>query len=198
MICDLCQMWNSNSSMQPLVFFLFCFFPPKAKLNSHRGDRLKRRLRADPAVLEDLQIKRRMVDLLEEAERRNTERLDKITENISNITNTIHEGFSLLKQMLSQPQPHVACSPGPPSGFIHAPRYREDQSHCIGFHTGLHREVKQEDPEPPQIKEKHEDAEIKCTFSSVTVKTEDEDKPQSFQLHHNWTEEGRDFIGGTD
>lgn len=69
--------------------FLLCFF--KAELNSHRGDRLKRKIQRDPAVQKGLQIKRRMVNPLEESERHDTERLDKITGNIATTTNTIQE-----------------------------------------------------------------------------------------------------------
>ncbi len=77
--------------------------------------------------MEDLKIKRRMVVLLEESERRNTERLDKITKNIAAITDTIHEGFSLLRQLMSQQQPLAAPSQAAPSqasssnGFAHMP-----------------------------------------------------------------------------
>ncbi|XP_040909631.1 zinc finger protein Xfin-like [Toxotes jaculatrix] len=69
--------------------------------------------------------------------------------------------------------------------------------HTGALHTGAHREAKQEDPEPPLIKEEWdelqglEEAEIsRSTFSRVPVKTEDdEDKPQSSQLHQSHTEE---------
>lgn len=82
----------------------FTLLSVRAKHNSHRGDRLKRKLHTDPAVQEDLQIQRRMMDLLEQSERRNTERLDKTINNICSITNTIHEGFALLRQLKSQLQ----------------------------------------------------------------------------------------------
>lgn len=94
-------------------------------MNSHRGDRLKRKVLTDPAE-EDLKIKRRMLELMEESARRNSDNMTQINANISNITNTIQEGFSLMREMLFQCQfEHPYSSSGqfqvnPPS-FMHAP-----------------------------------------------------------------------------
>ncbi|XP_012729945.2 uncharacterized protein LOC105934485 [Fundulus heteroclitus] len=74
------------------------------KVGYHRPDKSKRRLNIDPAVQEDLQIKRRMVDLLEESGRRTAETMDKITKNMENMTNCIKEGIGLLARMMTQPQ----------------------------------------------------------------------------------------------
>ncbi|XP_029940350.1 uncharacterized protein LOC115383327 [Salarias fasciatus] len=72
----------------------------QAKLSNHRKDRLKRRGHWESAVDEDLRLKRRIVDILEESERRNNTRLDQIAQNVSTITETIKEGFSLLCTMM--------------------------------------------------------------------------------------------------
>ncbi|CAN9504427.1 unnamed protein product [Ophioblennius macclurei] len=76
--------------------------PNEAKLTNHRKDRLKRRGHWESAVDEDLRLKRRIVDILEESERRNNVRLDQIAQNVSTITETIKEGFSILCTMMQQ------------------------------------------------------------------------------------------------
>lgn len=110
----------------------------KAKLNSHRGDRLKRKVPTDPAE-EDLKIKRRMLELMEDSSRRNSDNMLQINTNIANITSTIQEGFSFMRELLFQRQftpPHSSSGQfqgRPPSfmnttpqpttpAFLHTPR----------------------------------------------------------------------------
>ncbi|MEQ2289044.1 hypothetical protein AMECASPLE_029173 [Ameca splendens] len=64
------------------------------------------------------------------------------------------------------------------------------------FHTMIQREVKEEDSEPPQIKEEEEETEIsRFAFSPVLIKTEEnEEKPQSLKRHHSQTEEHKDYL----
>ncbi|KAI7800514.1 uncharacterized protein LOC130564420 [Triplophysa rosa] len=76
----------------------------RAKVNSHRGDRPKRKILTDPAV-EDLQIKRRMLELMEDSARRNSDNMQQINTNIANLTSTIQDGFSLMRELLSQRHP---------------------------------------------------------------------------------------------
>ncbi|XP_030611184.1 uncharacterized protein LOC115798476 [Archocentrus centrarchus] len=100
----------------------------EAKLSNHRKDRLKRKMHSDPAVLEELQLKRRMIDLLEESERRNSERLDKISENICNITSTIRDGFTLLGQLMTQQQQPYSFAQGHMGGYAQGP-FAHTQQH---------------------------------------------------------------------
>ncbi|KAG7271715.1 hypothetical protein CRUP_001299, partial [Coryphaenoides rupestris] len=75
----------------------------------------KTRVPAKTATQKDLQIDR-ILDLMEASDRRNAEYLQQITSNVATITNTIRDGFSLLKDfMLQQPShmpPHVAYPQG--------------------------------------------------------------------------------------
>ncbi|XP_030254162.1 uncharacterized protein LOC115570051 [Sparus aurata] len=95
----------------------------QAKLDSHRGDLLKRKAQADPAE-EDLKIKRRMLELTEKSARINSENMAQINTNIAYITSTIQDGFSLMRELLLRPQfVHLHSSSGqfhgyPPS-YIH-------------------------------------------------------------------------------
>lgn len=114
--------------MMSCVITSFCSCLFKAKLNSHRGDRLKRKLPADQALQKELQLKRQMVELMEESARLSAENMQQINTNIANITATIQEGFSLMRTLLHRPQipPPYSSSggyghfQGYPSGNLHA------------------------------------------------------------------------------
>ncbi|XP_076144085.1 uncharacterized protein LOC143126047 [Alosa pseudoharengus] len=71
----------------------------QAKLDSHRGDRLKRKAQADSAE-EDLKIKRRMLELASS----HAENMAQINTNMANITSIIQDGFSLMRELLLRPQ----------------------------------------------------------------------------------------------
>ncbi|KAK7177197.1 hypothetical protein R3I93_001242 [Phoxinus phoxinus] len=95
----------------------------QAKLNSHRGDRLKRKVPTDQAE-EDLKIKRRMLELMEDSSRRNSDNMLQINTNIANITTTIQEGFSFMRELLFQRQVTPLHSSsgqfqGHPPSFMH-------------------------------------------------------------------------------
>ena len=70
----------------------------KVQLNGHRSDRLKKKLPVDHAVQEDLKLKRRMVELMEQSQTRNAE-------NFVQMNATIREGFSLMREFMHA-QPH--------------------------------------------------------------------------------------------
>ncbi|KAF3855517.1 hypothetical protein F7725_016240, partial [Dissostichus mawsoni] len=57
----------------------------QAKLNGHRSDRLKRKLPADRAVQEDLQIKKRMLELMEQTSSRNADSMQQMNANMANM-----------------------------------------------------------------------------------------------------------------
>ncbi|KAK1897297.1 hypothetical protein KUDE01_016830, partial [Dissostichus eleginoides] len=54
----------------------------QAKLNSHRSDRLKRKLPADHAVQEDIKIKKRMLELMEQTSIRNADSIQQMNASI--------------------------------------------------------------------------------------------------------------------
>ncbi|KAI9527223.1 hypothetical protein NQZ68_032804 [Dissostichus eleginoides] len=70
----------------------------QAQLNGHRSDRLKRKLPADHAVQEDLKIKWRMVELMEQTSIRNADGMQQMNA-------TIRDGFSLMRDFI-QAHPH--------------------------------------------------------------------------------------------
>ncbi|KAM4714178.1 tripartite motif-containing protein 16-like [Anableps anableps] len=103
----------------------------QAKLAGHRRDRLKRKVHADPAVQEDLQIKRRMLELLEESEKYNKIKLDNLSVQMDKMLGSIDEGMSLLKTLMCQPQHHSPHPDGRSSmnADMHVPSF--------GFKTEL-------------------------------------------------------------
>lgn len=54
--------------------------------------------------MEDLNIKKRMLELLEENSRRNTENIQ-LNQNIATISSTIHDGFALMRELLTKQTP---------------------------------------------------------------------------------------------
>ncbi|KAL3052477.1 hypothetical protein OYC64_005093 [Pagothenia borchgrevinki] len=70
----------------------------QVQLNGHRTDRLKKKLPVDHAVQEDLKLKRRMVELMEQTSTRNAE-------SFAQMNDTIREGFSLMRELMHA-QPH--------------------------------------------------------------------------------------------
>ncbi|KAL3050847.1 hypothetical protein OYC64_001170 [Pagothenia borchgrevinki] len=77
----------------------------QAPLNGHRSDRLKRKLPAEHAVLEDLQIKKRMLALMELTSSRSAASMDRMNTTMDNINSTIQGGLSLIRELMLAP-PH--------------------------------------------------------------------------------------------
>ncbi|XP_041867925.1 uncharacterized protein LOC121656825 [Melanotaenia boesemani] len=165
----------------------------QAKLTTHRSDRPKRKLPTDPAVQEDLRIKKKMLEIMEESARRNADNMQQINRNIANITSIIQEGFSLMRQLLVQP----------PSTYPHSTSsgYGQCNGHSPAF---IHKSpplttpasLGQEDLKQPHIKEEHVENDItEFTASSAIVKSEDDDKnPQSSEVSHILTDVDRDSM----
>ncbi|KAK5907484.1 hypothetical protein CesoFtcFv8_005331 [Champsocephalus esox] len=93
----------------------------KAKLNIHRSDRLKRKLPADHAVQEDIKIKKRMLELMEQTSIRNSDSMQQMNASIVNITSTIQDGFSLMRELIHA-HPHSSSG-----------GYRQFQEHSPPF-----------------------------------------------------------------
>lgn len=108
-----------------ITWFCSGFF--KVKLNGHRQNRPKRNVPADLAVQEDIEIKKRMLELMEESNRHNADNIQQINTNIAKITSTIQEGFSLMRMLLLQP--HTArSSSGGDGQFQRRPHTPEDHT----------------------------------------------------------------------
>ena len=73
----------------------------KVQLNGHRSDRFKRKLPVDHAVQEDLKLKRRMVELMEQNQKTSTRN----AESFVLMNDNIREGFSLMREFMHA-QPH--------------------------------------------------------------------------------------------
>ena len=84
----------------------------QAKLNSHRGDRLKRKISGEQ---EDREMKRRMLTLMEDSSRHSQQCLDKMNDNMAEITGCIKDGFALMRDLCLQPQPSASYFAQPQS-----------------------------------------------------------------------------------
>ncbi|XP_033990667.1 uncharacterized protein LOC117486343 [Trematomus bernacchii] len=73
----------------------------QVQLNGHRSDRLKKKLPVDHAVQEDLKLKRRMVELMEQNQKTSTRNAESFVLMNANI----REGFSLMREFMHA-QPH--------------------------------------------------------------------------------------------
>ena len=89
---------------------------------------LKRKLPADHAMQEDLKIKKRMVELKEQTSIRNADSMQQMNANLANITSTIQDGFSLMRELMHAP-PHSSSGgyghfQEPSSPFMHRRPHR--------------------------------------------------------------------------
>ncbi|KAK5910864.1 hypothetical protein CgunFtcFv8_005089 [Champsocephalus gunnari] len=99
----------------------------QAKLNSHRSDRLKRKLPADHAVQEDIKIKKRMLELMELMEQTSSRNADNMQQINANITSTIQDGFSLMRELIHA---HPHSSGGGYGQFqVHSPPFMHRRPH---------------------------------------------------------------------
>jgi hypothetical protein len=89
------------------------------QLSNYRTQKMKRKLPADAQLVdcahEDLQIKRKMITQMEDMDKRHSENMAKLTGNVQQLTASLTEGFSLLKNLMMSPQE------APPRHFIPYP-----------------------------------------------------------------------------
>ena len=102
------------------------------KLDNYRQEKLKRKLPVDMQLLncarDELEVKRRFVDRMDEMDKKYAENMDKMSRNMEKLTESIADGFSLLRNMVMfqqqpstmYPPPHVP--PYPP--YMHGSRTR--------------------------------------------------------------------------
>ncbi|XP_056466018.1 uncharacterized protein LOC130405080 [Gadus chalcogrammus] len=81
----------------------------QAKLKGHRHERLKRRLPAEAqwlnAVEDDKNIKKKLVEIIENSEKKASENFSKITNTLDRLTSSIADGFAVLRQVVQTPPP---------------------------------------------------------------------------------------------
>ena len=107
----------------------------KRTLSGYRQEKLKRKIPAEKQLVEcaqeDLRLKRRMIDMMEKVENQNINNIDKLTSVIDKLTNSISEGFDLLKQQLNSQQPN----PQQPYMFpTYSQPYMQNNSLQYGMH----------------------------------------------------------------
>ncbi|XP_057706797.1 uncharacterized protein LOC130924338 [Corythoichthys intestinalis] len=91
------------STDSPEIIEISTSVPPaivRPKLSCHSIDRLKRK--QDQEILEDLQIKRRMLKLMEESSRRDADAMEQMITSIAKMSSTIQEGLALMKEVFAQ------------------------------------------------------------------------------------------------
>ena len=77
------------------------------RLSQYKQAKLKRKLPLDVQLLgcarEELEVKKRLVEQLDQMDKQHTEQVEKLSDNMDKLTNSLADGFNLLKQLL-QPQ----------------------------------------------------------------------------------------------
>ena len=80
-----------------------------SKLKNYRQNRLKRKLSTDEQLLnamqEDLEIKKRLLEKMDEVDKQQATQMKKFSQNMEQLTGCIVEGFSMLRQVMLHPQP---------------------------------------------------------------------------------------------
>ena len=89
------------------------------KMKNYKQEKLKRKLPVDTQLLccakEEIQIKRRLVEQMDDMDKKYAENIERMSRNMEKLTESIANGFALLNQMLMvQQQPVNMYSPHPP------------------------------------------------------------------------------------
>lgn len=78
-----------------------------SKLAGYKKEKLKRKLPKDSLLLncaqEELKIKKQLLERMESTDREYSNNMSKLTSNIEKLTNSISDGFALLRQVMIQP-----------------------------------------------------------------------------------------------
>lgn len=116
---------NSESDMQSNVHKRRKYLD--TKLDKYKQEKLKRKLPVDMQLLscaqEDLEVKRKFVDRMDEIDKKYTDNMEKMAHNIGKLTESISEGFSLLRNMMFQQgtmYPPQVQPPSPYPPYFHA------------------------------------------------------------------------------
>ena len=79
------------------------------KLSTYKHEQMKRKLPVDAQLLtcaqEDLAIKKKLVEQMDTFEKQYSETMTKLSDNVEKLTNSISEGFSILKHFMIPPPP---------------------------------------------------------------------------------------------
>ena len=80
-----------------------------AKLTGYKREKMKRKLPVDTQLLacarEELAIKKRLVDQMDSFEKQYSDNMTKLSTNMEKLSNSITEGFSMLKHLIAPPHP---------------------------------------------------------------------------------------------
>lgn len=78
-------------------------------MKSYKSEKMKRKLPVETQLLacarEELAIKKRLVDQMDSFEKEYSENMTKLSANMEKLSNSIAEGFSLLKHLIAPQQP---------------------------------------------------------------------------------------------
>jgi hypothetical protein len=96
-----------------------------SKLDNYRQQKLKRKLPINSQLLtcakEELKVKKRVIEKMDEMDKRFTENISQMTKSMEKLTNSIADGFSLLKTFMSPgPISHYQLY-GPPQSYYPSP-----------------------------------------------------------------------------
>ena len=82
------------------------------QLRGKRDSKLTKKLSTDNQLLavarEDLQLKRKVLDQMEEADKKHQKTMDPLLQGFTSLTSTLNNGFGLVGSLLSQPSPFSA------------------------------------------------------------------------------------------
>ena len=111
------------------------------KLVTHRHERMKRKLPIDSQLLacalQELALKKKMVQQMDNFEKQYCETMTKISSNMDKIANSISDGFSVLRNLMTHPQPpnpyyhqshHQYHYPSPSINYPSPPTFSQSDS----------------------------------------------------------------------